>query len=317
MARASTVSGSFSAPQRGGRGRRSARLAGRFLRSITRLAGPVGPVVAWRLAKRLFPHLAQTNERISIRARGLLWQLDLHDTLQRHIFCTGAYEQPLLRQVLRRLEPGDTVLDVGANIGAFTLPVARQLAAGSGGRVVAIEPAADAFHRLVQHVSINRLDSRVLAHRVALGTEPGVEALRGRGRGSREDLGWRSLVGAGPIVEEVEVVRGDRLLDDLDIRRVDVLKVDVEGFEAEVLGGLSRLLERHPPRLVVMELVERHQRAAGGSTDDLVGRMRDYGYAGFWIRVRGLVPIGATARGGNALFQRQSETERRGSREAC
>jgi FkbM family methyltransferase len=285
--------------------------AGQCLRHLARLGGPAGPVVAWRLAKHLPGSWVSDGRLHRIEARGLRWELDLRDTLQRHVFVTGGYEQALLREVTRRLRPSDVVLDVGANIGTFSLPVARRLSTAAGGRVLAVEPASDALRRLTRHIAINALEERAQPHRLALGDSSATATLRRGADPSKGDWGLRTLIGGGAAEEEVRVVPGDLFLREVGVAAVDVLKIDVEGFESRVLGGLRGQLAASPPRVVVMELVERHQRTAGQSTAELVGTMQRLGYRGYRIRIRGLEALDRQPAGGNALFLHDTEGSQR------
>jgi FkbM family methyltransferase len=272
------------------------------LSGLTSHGGILGEAVALELLARL-PGLSRSIGRLPRSVHGLSWSLDLADNLQRQLYFTGAYDLPTLRIVCTALRPDDVVLDVGANIGAFLLPVARALhELGGGGRVLGVEPASDTFVLLEDHVRRNGLDETVgLAH-LAFGASVGTLELRGNASFDRNDVGTRSLHGSGPVVEEVQIVRGDDWLASSAIGAVDILKVDVEGAELEVLTGLDDLFSRpERPRLVVVEIVPRRF-----APDDLARLMNifvDRGYRGWWIRARGLEPIASDpGRSGNAVF---------------
>jgi len=139
-----------------------------------------------------------------------------------------------------QLAPGNIVVDVGAHIGAYTIKAAREVS--PSGLVIAVEPHEPNYQILLQNVRINNLKN-VIPKRVALLDF----------RGTSELLVHRSNVGGHsmePVFDEVDVAYRERvnvttldiLCKELGISRVDVLKIDVEGGEAEVLRGAQSVL---------------------------------------------------------------------------
>jgi FkbM family methyltransferase len=138
----------------------------------------------------------------------------------------------------RRLRPGDLFVDVGANVGTYTI-----LAADLGASVVAVEAAPDAAALLRENVALNGFeDVRV------------VEAAAGASNGLvRFTEGFDDLNRIDPDgTAEVEQVTLDSLIGD---QQVAGLKVDVEGFELEILKGAARSLEEHRIELMQLEWV--------------------------------------------------------------
>jgi len=140
------------------------------------------------------------------------------------------------------LRPGDLFVDVGANVGTYSL-----LAAATPDlQVIAIEPSTIAYRRLVENIDINALGGRVSVLQAALGAEAG-EALISVGHDA-----INHVLGLSET-EEHEVVPMERL-DDLVARSgrdVTLVKVDVEGLEKQVLQGASQLLASTSPVLIV------------------------------------------------------------------
>jgi len=156
--------------------------------------------------------------------------------LYQEIFRDAAYEQ----HPAFRLQPGWCVVDVGANIGVYSLRAAR---AGCA-RVLALEPDPSTFARLTRHIRLNRADA-VIPLAVAAGAEPGRAIYR---RGSASTTGRllrlreSSSTNAVEFVVEIEPLA--RLLDRHGFNTVNLLKIDVEGDEAEVLKGAAPALAR-------------------------------------------------------------------------
>ncbi|MBX6389421.1 MAG: FkbM family methyltransferase [Frankia sp.] len=162
------------------------------------------------------------------------------------LYCRLPEWEPM-RFVCDALRPGDVFVDVGANVGGYTL-----LAAGRPGvRVVAFEPASDTFGRLMENVGHNPwLDIR--AHRAAVGDGDG-EVLLTVGLDTVNRVVAEAPTGAAPAaapgpVERVPMVRLDALLRD---EPVAIVKIDVEGHEPAVLAGARKLLAERRPALVV------------------------------------------------------------------
>lgn len=143
------------------------------------------------------------------------------------------------RHLLTRwLSSGHRVLDVGANLGYYALLFAR--AVGPDGIVECFEPEPQNVETLTENIRANRLMERVRIHPVAVGETSGSVRL---------DPGLNGVVNERGTLK-VAVVRLDDL-DDLRDRPVDLLKIDVEGYEGPVLRGAARLLARDRPSLFV------------------------------------------------------------------
>jgi FkbM family methyltransferase len=271
---------------------------------INRIGGKHGEYLASQVVDRV-PQtwLPATGRREACR-QGMRWDLDISDNLQRRLYLVGSYESLTLDALASYVRPTDVVLDVGANIGAIALPLARRLS--GPGRVVAVEAAADTVERLRWHVAANGLGGRVQIIQAGLSDRIGAGQLRASDFG-QHDVGTRTLEGdSAGVGEPVDLTTGDALREQLGIERFDIIKIDVEGHELAVLGGLRRTFAEAPPRVVLLEVVAGNQQRAGLSTDSLIERMHELGYRGTAIRHRGLVPL--TSRfSGNAIFTRTTQ----------
>lgn len=168
--------------------------------------------------------------------RGLRWSVASGSR-----FLLGSYEAPKAEAFAELVGPGDVVCDVGAHMGYFTAIAAVR--AGPAGRVYAFEPRPLNYGLLRRHVRANRLENVEALH-AAVGAAPG----HGRFE-SRTGTGTGRLAPTGDLA--VTVVALDDLHAAGRIRTPDVLKVDVEGAEAEVLAGAMGILEQHRPRLLL------------------------------------------------------------------
>ena len=157
----------------------------------------------------------------------------------------GCWERLESEVLLHCLGAGDGVLDIGANIGYFT--VLSALAVGSKGRVWAFEPEPANAHLLQQNIRLNDLGDQVVPVQAALGKYAGSLQLFL----SPTNAGDHSLVNRdhGDSVT-VNVIRGDAYLPDDAL--IHLIKIDVQGAEPLALGGLEKTIARNLPHLRVM-----------------------------------------------------------------
>ena len=206
----------------------------------------------------------------------LRWALDLRDDAHRLLFL-GLYETELRARVLERLPRGGTFVDVGANVGFWSVPAA--LRAGPEGHVIAFEPNPWAVDRLRSNTVLNagRALAPVDVRAVAAGAEPTELELFSfdlEGGASQATLQRGAVDAERPDRVTVPVVTIDGAVDG----HVDVLKIDVEGHEAAVLAGASRRLMEGPPTIVVMEVQGALLAHAGASPEGLVAHLESFGY---------------------------------------
>lgn len=160
------------------------------------------------------------------------------------------WEAQLSALLPRLCPPGSVFVDVGANFGYFTCLLAARLGRVAGSRVIAIEPNPDLLRLLHANVGINWSGAPVRIEPVAVAETPGEMQLT-----IPDD---RSANGTlAPIAAEGRTLRTHRVnvtrLDDVlrDEPRVDLIKIDVEGFEPAVLRGATETLARDGLRLVI------------------------------------------------------------------
>jgi len=164
----------------------------------------------------------------------------------------------------RSLAPGDVFLDVGANLGVYTVEAARRVA--PGGRVVAVDAQAAMVALLRETVAALPDPGMVtVVHGAVAATDGGRATLRqprfeaDRGSASILDHGWI----AGDAGETVATVTLDALVARLALARVDVVKMDIEGAEGLAIAGMTRILATHRPRALVIELTPARVRRGG------------------------------------------------------
>jgi len=170
--------------------------------------------------------------------------------LFKRLIASGQYEDEIRGLFLSAVQPDRDVIDVGANVGFFTVLAGSRLCRG---RVLAIEPGKAAFVRLQGNVERNRVQERVIIFKGMAGSENG-EAVLHVVPGKEEYSSSRPIVhasaqGHSVVPEAVPVRTLDDLVNEHGLSP-SIIKVDVEGAEADVFEGAREVLRRHRPKIV-------------------------------------------------------------------
>jgi len=188
--------------------------------------------------------------------------------------------------VLSQLGAGDCFVDIGANIGWFTVLGAHKV--GPEGRVYAFEPRFDLMRRLRDSVAANGMSERCIFHNVALGNAEGEMEIATVP--SERNPGHSFLV-RGELEPEAIAYGKVRIrrLDDFSYEKpVDLIKIDVEGAEAMVLAGGLGLLKRDKPFLVSEFFPAWLRRVSGVEPESYLNSLRDIGYRIFELTDSGV-----------------------------
>ncbi|MEM8560709.1 MAG: FkbM family methyltransferase [Pseudomonadota bacterium] len=190
-------------------------------------------------------------------------QSDLH--VSTAIASNGIWEPLETYFLLAMLRPGDVFVDVGANIGYFSLLASQRV--GAAGAVLAFEPEADNFALLQTNREINQCDN-LRCFQLALGRRDS-EAKLFLNERNRGDHSLYSDGGSGPS-QSIRVANGSRFIGD-QYQRINFLKVDTQGAECDVLWGLGDLIHSSADDLVmIIEVSPMHLRRAGASSRELL-----------------------------------------------
>jgi FkbM family methyltransferase len=202
----------------------------------------------------------------------LTMELYLDDEVQGYMFWNpSGYERHTLSVIKKYVKPGDTFLDLGANVGFFSLAAAKLV--GDRGRVIAIEPDPENFAQLKRNVSLNQLSTVALVNK-GVSDEPGRLRLARNLHGNR---GAHTLLQVDDADEyaDVDVDTIDAIVDSLALSRVDIIKIDIEGFEYRALRS-SRVFDYRP--IIVTEVLDSNLARDGISEETYLGMLRRHGY---------------------------------------
>jgi FkbM family methyltransferase len=203
-------------------------------------------------------------------ARGL--RLGLRNATRAHL--QGSCEIPVQRCFERYVRPGDVFLDVGGNIGFFTLMAARLV--GPEGRVYAIEPVPENVRCIQVNARLNRL-TNVTVLPLAAGRAEGTATLMLAAHSGGATLSGEDVPPDLTGQIDVPVSTIDHLIETGIMRPPAMVKIDVEGTESAVLEGMERTLTQHRPK-IVFEVDSADPARASARFDAVAGYLRRFDY---------------------------------------
>jgi FkbM family methyltransferase len=222
------------------------------------------------------------NNLTAVKRGGLIWNLDLKEGIDFCLFATGAYEPDVLNTYSKLIKQDSIVLDIGANIGAHTLHMAKLL--GRSGHLYAFEPTNYAYKKLINNLKLNEVISqRVTTYKAFLTEEISTELpelissswdismpIEHRDRNPLDKGFAHSTLGA-------KVMTLDSWAVENNINKLDLIKLDVDGFEIDVLRGGKKTIQKLRPKLII-ELSPIHFESELGNFADQIQILKDLNY---------------------------------------
>lgn len=203
---------------------------------------------------------------------GINYKLDLSSFNNWAIFWEIEVELEAKRKLFSLLKEGDNFIDIGAHVGQITLEAARIV--GKNGKVFSFEPHPKTFAQFEHNIALNNFNN-ITACNFGLGDEVGefyVEVI------DENNAGMNRITKDNKSNISVEVKILDDYLLNTDIKKVDFIKVDVEGFEYKVLKGAENtLLKWHP--VLFVELDDVTLKAQNSSPKELLIYLNSLGYS--------------------------------------
>lgn len=242
-------------------------------------------------------------------------------TILAHLESGAFYEPDVAKSMIRILRPGDTVVDVGANVGFFTVFAA--MLAGATGAVVSFEPDPNNLWRLRRNIALNNL-ANVTVIESPVTDRPGEVQFFHNSDDSGGSALWdpgvlpanvRSLASPQPF--HLTATTLDQALAERGVATPRLIKIDTEGAEHRVLAGTEQLLRDQRVPFIIAELHPFGLDRMGSSAEALRGFMAERGYDTFCLYYDGslpkLIPPGTTLRLPfilNLLFSTQADVAR-------
>lgn len=242
-----------------------------------------------------------TNRCVVTRG-GIKYDLDLGQGIDFAIYLGNIFERSTRRALSELVAPSATVLDIGANVGAHTLHLAQSV--GPRGEVLAFEPTEFAYTKLVRNLELNpQLNARVSAHNCFLAAKDKADVpaaiysswpLNSIAAQKEDGTDFHAKhLGRAMSAKTAQARSIDSILADRANPRVQLVKLDVDGFECEILRGAETLLRESRP-IFVMELAPYVLDERGASLAELLDMFRPYGYQFYNEKTKQLLPSNAT-----------------------
>jgi FkbM family methyltransferase len=230
----------------------------RFLPSLLRAGYSLVGKRAWTLLKR--------PVEVDIPSVGLM-SLEPWDFLDARLFFFGVWEPVITRMMVGHMRAGAVAVDVGANVGYYSLLMSRGV--GPGGRVYAVEPAPTIRSRLEKNVALNGATNiKVVPYGISDRTERrSFHLSQGNSGGSH----FAEVTIQGN--DGLELRPLDQIIATEDLSRVGLIKIDVEGMEQIVLGSIHNLLPRLAPDLAIFAEIR-----ASTEMNEIIGKFRASGF---------------------------------------
>lgn len=245
----------------------------------TRTKLQIARALYWTLTG--FRRVGGRDDSAHVTRHGIQWQLDLREGIDLAIYIFGYFEYETVRAYRRLLKPGDTALDIGANIGAHTMHLARCVS--PTGKVIAFEPTAYAYNKLRQNIALNpMLAGLIQAEQIMLDNSDGTQMkpqlysswqIHDMAASNHPKHGGRLMDTTGAHNQTL-----DSYIAGHKIGTVSLIKMDVDGHECQVLHGARELLQRDKP-VLLMELMPYGLEEVGASLDELLELLSAHGYS--------------------------------------
>ncbi|NLO19752.1 MAG: FkbM family methyltransferase [Ignavibacteria bacterium] len=216
------------------------------------------------LEKIYFPFLAPSQPKnviSSIRA-GIKMNLDIREYIQSTLYLFGHYELPLMKYIEKNVKESQVVFDIGANVGFLTLTFSKQ--AKKNGKVYAFEPEPKNFKKLQENVLLNNFQNISLNNFAISSINDKLKLYLS----DDNNFGTHSLVNERNNSENyvnVDTVKLDDFVFQNNIKKIDWMKIDVEGAELDVVNGAKKTLIDLKPNLII-EVISENMKKRGLSS---------------------------------------------------
>ena len=226
-------------------------------------------------ARKLFG----AGNQAQVMRDGFHWALDLTEGIDLAIFVFGGFSRRTGRTLTEFVRPGSVVLDIGANIGAYTLFLSRLV--GPEGKVYAFEPTDYAFNKLQRNLGLNReFASRVIAEQAKL-VKNDDDVSAAEIYSSWKVVGNQTRhpkhLGIAQPTTGAKTFTLDSYCERAGVKKIDFIKLDVDGFESDVIAGALTVLQRDRP-VICLELAPYALTERGSSLAELLRLLHQVGY---------------------------------------
>jgi FkbM family methyltransferase len=212
--------------------------------------------------------------------QGVSFELDLNEYQMKQIYLYDIYEKNTIRHLLKLFSRFDrkdlTIFDVGANIGFYSLTIAKNLSRTKS-VIHSFEPNPVTYGLFVNNIAMNGFKT-IVANQLGLSDKEETLTISY----SANNLGAASVfAGAGKNTAAIHLTTMDTYCKSNNIEKVDCIKIDIEGSEFNFLKGAERVLAASEKLIVIMEIVDENCIKAGYTTTDIFDFMIRHGFKAY------------------------------------
>ena len=178
---------------------------------------------------------------------GFNMELHLQDWIQQNIFFLGSYESKELAFMSQVLKPESTFIDIGANVGWHSLNAA--VLVGQNGAVISFEPFAMNYARIQKNISLNPTLDQIVVEKIGIGAKS--DSITLHYNSDDDNAGMASQFVEGNTSEKIQVIAFDQYEKIASLKRIDMIKLDIEGGELNALHGMQKTLKEFKPILMI------------------------------------------------------------------
>jgi FkbM family methyltransferase len=244
-----------------------------FLTSL--LAGLLKRSPSSKILRGICPnqHLFSNRAIKKVKRKGMSFELRLSDYMDWLLYFHSDADSSA--PVLEYAKQGDTVLDIGGNIGQTALFMAKKTS--PGGVVISFEPFPETYKRFLTNLQLNPGINNLVVENIALGNSHAKLKMLAENTGNSGQNRILNENNPADAVIEVDVMPLSSYLHNKPLDRIDLIKIDVEGFEYNVLKGASDVLKKYRP-LLYIELSEKNLNQQGSSASEVVRLLNELSY---------------------------------------
>ena len=183
----------------------------------------------------------------TVSFQNVKFELHIEDWIQQNIYFVGAYERAELNLLNRHLSEDSVFVDIGANFGLYSLVASQKIT--NSGEIICFEPFPKNYAALKKNISLNS-KSYIISENIALGDKK--DELKLYYQPNEKNLG---IVSANFMENsktiKVDVMSFDEYVKENGVDKIDFIKIDVEGFENQVINGMKKTLELFSPMILI------------------------------------------------------------------
>jgi FkbM family methyltransferase len=235
--------------------------------------GPLSFIRVYLYKKRNNKNIKPYFKKISYDGLIIDMYVDVQESwVSREVDLRGIHEEHILEKIIQNLEPGDTFVDVGANVGQHSLFAAKKI--GSAGYVIACEPIPSSAENVQKSIEVNKFNQMKVVQKAISNTTEDTHFYH---------YGYSDISGKSNNFSDKESNKITVAQTTLDIEleqcsRVDLIKIDVEGYEMDVLRGAKKIIEKFKPAIILEFSPVFYKKLQAQDSTDILQFLFDYGY---------------------------------------